>query len=109
MNNGKEIVDLYSRYVMTTYSQSLVLVRGKGSRVWDADGKAYLDFLAGISVLNVGHCHPKVVRAIQSQAESMFPTFTTTRFNRSWPRNCRTFPLGVSVSSVTQGRRLTNA
>jgi len=42
-------------------------VRGRGTKVWDADGKVYLDFLAGISVLNVGHSHPKIVNAIQEQ------------------------------------------
>ncbi|NQT91343.1 MAG: aspartate aminotransferase family protein, partial [Lentisphaerae bacterium] len=68
MSTGEEIKDLYSKYVMPTYSQDLVLVRGKGSKVWDADGKVYLDFLAGISVLNVGHCHPAVVEAIRKQA-----------------------------------------
>jgi len=68
MSTGEEIKDLYSKYVMPTYSQDLVLVRGKGSKVWDADGKVYLDFLAGISVLNVGHCHPTVVEAICTQA-----------------------------------------
>src|SRR3954454_13661949 len=43
-------------------------VRGEGVRLWDADGAEYLDFLAGISVSSVGHCHPQVVAAIQEQA-----------------------------------------
>lgn len=43
-------------------------VRGEGARLWDADGVEYLDFLAGISVSSVGHCHPAVVRAIREQA-----------------------------------------
>jgi len=43
-------------------------VRGEGTRLWDAEGNEYLDFLAGISVSNVGHCHPAVVAAIQAQA-----------------------------------------
>ena len=43
-------------------------VRGEGVRLWDAEGNGYLDFLAGISVSNVGHCHPAVVAAIQEQA-----------------------------------------
>jgi predicted acetylornithine/succinylornithine family transaminase len=43
-------------------------VRGSGSLLWDADGNEYLDFLAGISVLNVGHCHPRVVDAVREQA-----------------------------------------
>ena len=42
-------------------------VRGAGCRLWDAEGNEYLDFLAGISVLNVGHCHPRVVEAVREQ------------------------------------------
>ena len=42
--------------------------RGLGTRLWDADGHEYLDFLAGLGVSNVGHCHPAVVAAIQEQA-----------------------------------------
>ena len=67
MSKNEEIIELYNKYVMPTYSQNLVLVRGRGTKVWDADGKVYLDFLAGISVLNVGHSHPKIVNAIQEQ------------------------------------------
>jgi len=43
-------------------------VRGEGTRLWDSDGHEYLDFLAGISVTSVGHCHPDVVRAVTEQA-----------------------------------------
>jgi predicted acetylornithine/succinylornithine family transaminase len=42
-------------------------VRGDGCRLWDADGNEYLDFLAGISVLNVGHCHPRIVETVREQ------------------------------------------
>jgi predicted acetylornithine/succinylornithine family transaminase len=71
MNKNEEVVGLYSKYVMQTYAQSLVLVRGKGAKVWDATGKVYLDFMSGISVLNAGHCHPKVVKAVQDQAANL--------------------------------------
>jgi len=67
MSKTEEIKELYGKYVMQTYAQSLVLAKGKGTKVWDTDGKVYLDFIAGISVLNVGHSHPKVVKAIQDQ------------------------------------------
>jgi acetylornithine aminotransferase len=54
---------------MKTYGRyPIVPVRGAGCRLWDADGKEYLDFLAGVAVNNLGHCHPKVVQAIQEQA-----------------------------------------
>ncbi len=57
---------------INTYGErKLALVRGKGVYVWDADGKRYLDFLAGIAVNNLGHCHPAVVKALQEQAETL--------------------------------------
>lgn len=57
------------RHVMSTYArQPVQLVRGEGTRVWDAAGREYLDFLAGIAVCGVGHCHPHVVHAIAEQA-----------------------------------------
>lgn len=71
MIKNEEIIGLYNRYVMPTYSRSLVLVKGKGCKVWDADGKEYLDFLAGISVCNVGHCNPRVTAAIRNQARDL--------------------------------------
>ncbi len=71
MTKTEQIAKLYSQHVMSTYSQSLALVKGKGTRVWDAEGRVYLDFAAGISVLNVGHCHPRVVDAIREQAGTL--------------------------------------
>ncbi|GAB6084216.1 acetylornithine transaminase [Desulfuromonas carbonis] len=57
---------------MTTYGRyPLVPVRGAGCRLWDADGKEYLDFLAGVAVNNLGHCHPKVVKVLQEQAATL--------------------------------------
>jgi len=62
-------------YVMHTYGRlPVTFVRGSGVYVWDSDGKQYLDFLAGIAVNGVGHCHPRVVRAIQEQAETLIHT-----------------------------------
>ncbi len=65
------IAALYKRYVMSTYAQSLAIVRGKGARVWDAEGREYLDFLAGIAVTAVGHCHPRLQKAIRKQAGTL--------------------------------------
>lgn len=60
---------LEERYLMRTYKRAPVdYVRGEGPLLWDADGKRYLDFLTGISVCSVGHCHPDVVKAVQEQA-----------------------------------------
>ncbi len=67
-----ELQELERRYAIPTYVRNPVqFVRGSGTRLWDADGNEYLDFLAGISVLNVGHCHPRVVAAIQKQAATL--------------------------------------
>src|SRR4051794_28398523 len=56
-------------HLMPTYARYPVrFVRGEGARLWDDEGNEYLDFLAGISVSSVGHCHPKVVEAIRAQA-----------------------------------------
>lgn len=52
-------------------SRNLCLVRGQGVFVWDADGRRYLDLLSGLGVNNLGHCHPRVVDAIQRQAERL--------------------------------------
>jgi acetylornithine aminotransferase len=60
------------RYIMKTYGRyPLVPVRGEGCSLWDADGKRYLDFLAGVAVNNLGHCHPRVVAALQKQAAEL--------------------------------------
>jgi predicted acetylornithine/succinylornithine family transaminase len=64
-----ELQALERDYVIPTYARNPVqFVRGEGCRLWDAEGQEYLDFLAGISVLNVGHSHPAVVAAVQEQA-----------------------------------------
>ena len=71
MSKSTDIAALFDQYVMHTYSPSVTLVRGHGCKVWDADKKVYLDFTAGLAVQNVGHCHPKVVKAIQDQAAAL--------------------------------------
>ena len=58
--------------VMGTYARNPVeFVRGEGTRLWDDEGNEYLDFLGGISVAQVGHCHPAVVQAIAAQARRL--------------------------------------
>lgn len=65
----EELQALEECYVMQTYKRAPVeFVRGDGARLWDAAGKEYLDFLSGISVCSVGHCHPAVVEAVREQA-----------------------------------------
>ena len=70
--DSQTLMMLSEQYIAHTYNRyPLLLVRGKGTRVWDLDGKEYLDFFAGLAVCNLGHCHPKVVKAIQDQAEKL--------------------------------------
>jgi len=66
------IQNLYQEKHLQTYRRfPITLIKGKGTRVYDTEGKEYLDALAGIAVNSVGHCHPKVVKAIKDQAESL--------------------------------------
>ena len=64
-----ELQALERDYLLPTYARfPVAFVRGEGCRLWDDEGNEYLDFLAGISVCNAGHCHPDVVHAVQEQA-----------------------------------------
>ncbi len=72
MTQTEEIMQLYYEYVMPTYTKSpVVLVRGKGIKAYDIEGKEFLDFFPGWAVSGIGHCHPKVVSAIREQAKKM--------------------------------------
>jgi acetylornithine aminotransferase/acetylornithine/N-succinyldiaminopimelate aminotransferase len=65
-------MELEHKYYQGTFKRyPLVFVRGEGTRVWDVDGKDYLDLVAGIAVNVLGHCHPAVVSAIQEQATKL--------------------------------------
>ena len=69
MKSNQEIVKLTSQHVAQTYGRyPIALVRGKGTKVWDASGKKYIDFVTGLAVDNLGHCPPAVVNAIRKQA-----------------------------------------
>jgi len=67
-----ELQALEGRATMGTYARNPVeFVRGEGARLWDSDGNEYLDFLAGISVVQIGHCHPALVEAVTAQARRL--------------------------------------
>jgi len=81
-----ELRALDARYTMPTYARAGVeFVRGEGARLWDADGKEYLDFFAGLSVHNAGHCNPQIVAAIREQvgtfagSSNLFPSEPAAR------------------------------
>ncbi len=68
----KKLLDDAGHYLMNTYSRfPVVLRKGRGMKVWSTDGKEYLDFVGGLAVNCLGHCHPKVVIAIQKQAQRL--------------------------------------
>lgn len=70
--NSRQWIEKSDKYIMKTYGRyPIVPVRGEGCRLWDADGKEYLDFLGGVAVNNLGHCHPRVVKALQEQAAQL--------------------------------------
>jgi acetylornithine/N-succinyldiaminopimelate aminotransferase len=71
-----------STALMNNYARFPVeFERGEGAALWDADGNEYLDFLAGISVCNAGHCHPRVVAAIEAQSRKLLHV-SNLYFNR---------------------------
>ena len=73
--NDAEIKQLDADYLLPVYARlPVTLVRGSGVKVWDANGKEYIDFLAGIATNALGHCHPKMVAAIQEQAATLIHT-----------------------------------
>ncbi len=68
----EQIIKRAERFLMPTYTRiPLVIEKGQGVRVWDREGKEYLDFISGIGVMEVGHCHPEIVKAIQSQVKEL--------------------------------------
>ena len=74
-HNEKSLAERASKALMNTYARTPVaLIRGEGCRVWDQEGRSYLDFLAGIAVTALGHSHPRVLEAIRDQAGKILHT-----------------------------------
>jgi ornithine--oxo-acid transaminase len=77
--SSKEAIELEDKYGAHNYHPlPVVLERGQGARVWDAEGKEYFDFLSAYSAVNQGHCHPRIVGALKDQAEKL--TLTSRAF-----------------------------
>ncbi|MFB3119787.1 MAG: aspartate aminotransferase family protein [Stenotrophomonas maltophilia] len=75
MTKSEEWISIEQKYyAQTVRRQPIVLVRGQGTRAWDADGKEYLDFVAGWAVNNLGHSHPVITQAIVEQAGTLIQT-----------------------------------
>ena len=65
------LLNLEKTHVLHTYNRNMVVIRGEGPYIWDGDGKKYLDFTSGISVCNLGHCHPRLTKVIAYQAAKL--------------------------------------
>ena len=67
----ENLLNLEKTHVLHTYNRNMVVTRGEGPYIWDGDGKKYLDFTSGISVCNLGHCHPRLTKVIADQAAKL--------------------------------------
>ena len=83
--NSKQIIAVEDKYGAHNYHPlDVVISKAKGIWVWDVEGKKYLDFLSAYSAVNQGHCHPRIVKALQDQAKKL--TLTSRAFrNDQWP------------------------
>ncbi|MDP3013020.1 MAG: aminotransferase class III-fold pyridoxal phosphate-dependent enzyme, partial [Candidatus Subteraquimicrobiales bacterium] len=70
--NIEDYINKEAQIHMGTYARLPVLfVKGKGTHLWDASGREYLDFVGGLGVSSIGHCHPSVVEAVKNQVEKL--------------------------------------
>ena len=99
-----EIKAIATEYIINTYGdRSLAFVKGEGPYLWDADGKKYLDFLGGLAVNGLGHCHPRKSSkpSVNKQANCFTHPISTISNRRQNSRNClSTTPTWISASSV---------
>jgi len=88
---AKQVVEQDAKYMSPSYTRDYPLVakRGQGAIVEDVDGNLFLDFAAGIAVCSTGHCHPKVVAAIQKQAAELIHMSGTDFYYESMPELAR--------------------
>jgi len=71
-SKSRAVMDRARAHLLQNYKQQpIVLERGQGTKVWDADGNAYLDLLGGIATLPFGHCHPEITAAARAQLERL--------------------------------------
>src|SRR6476620_3729806 len=73
----------FDRWMVPCYAPaSFIPVRGEGSRVWDQEGRMYIDFASGVAVTSLGHCHPAIIKALEAQARTLWHVsnwFTTSQ------------------------------
>src|SRR5216684_531606 len=85
--HAKRVIEYDARFVSPSYTRDYPFVakRGRGATIEDVDGNTFLDFAAGIAVCSTGHCHPKVVAAIQKQAAELIHIAGTDFYHRHMP------------------------
>lgn len=97
----QEVVELSGRVLMPIYRRAPVAFRqGRGMRLWDLEGKVYLDFVAGIAVDVLGHCHPRHVAAIQRQAAQLIHVSNLYHI----PEQARLAQLLVGLTGIEGGQ-----
>ena len=70
--NEETIFNLENELMANVFSKkNIIIVKGKGAIVWDINGKEYLDFTSSYGVAALGHCHPKIIRAVDQQAQKL--------------------------------------
>jgi acetylornithine/N-succinyldiaminopimelate aminotransferase len=95
---------LDGEHVMQTYGRlPVAFVRGEGTRLWDTDGKEYLDFLSGLAVTSLGHAHPEVAAAIADQATTLLHV-SNLYFNAVQPQVGERLDLLLTSATGTPGR-----
>ncbi|MDF3130711.1 aspartate aminotransferase family protein [Kiritimatiellaeota bacterium B1221] len=93
------VVETHSKFHTPNYAPSHLFVRGEGSYLWDSEGKKYLDFVSGIAVTALGHCHPAMVEALKEQADKLFHS-SNLYYNEHAPF------LAETLSDMTMGGKV---
>jgi predicted acetylornithine/succinylornithine family transaminase len=104
MSTFEELAQLDAEHVMQTYARlPVAFVRGEGTRLWDTEGKEYLDFLGGLAVTSLGHAHPDVAAAIADQAGTLLHV-SNLYYNALQPRLGERLDLLLTSATGTPGR-----
>lgn len=94
-----QVVETHAQYHTPNYAPSHLFVKGQGSYLWDSAGKKYLDFVSGIAVTALGHCHPAMVAALKEQSEKLFHV-SNLYYNEHAPY------LAKELSEMTMGGKI---